>query len=85
MMVFVPSEEETQSRVPVAHSCDLSYSGDRDQEDHGSKPAQENSSRDPISKNPSQKRAGGMAHGEGPELKPQFHRREQKRDIRFEV
>jgi hypothetical protein len=35
--------------VPVAHACDLSYSGGRDQEDHGSKPAWANSSRDPIS------------------------------------
>jgi hypothetical protein len=33
----------------VAHACDLSYSGGRDQEDHGSKPAWANSSRDPIS------------------------------------
>jgi hypothetical protein len=40
-------------------TCNPSYSGGRDQEDHSSKPAQANSSRDPISKNPSQKRAGG--------------------------
>jgi hypothetical protein len=30
----------------VAHACNPSYSGGRDQEDRGSKPAQENSSRD---------------------------------------
>jgi hypothetical protein len=30
--------------------------------------------RDPISKNPSQKRAGGVAQGEGPEFKPQYHK-----------
>jgi hypothetical protein len=39
----------------VAHACNPSYSGGRDQEDHGLKPAWENSLRDPISKNPSQK------------------------------
>jgi hypothetical protein len=39
----------------VAHACNPSYSGGRDQEDHSLKPAQANSSGDPISKNPSQK------------------------------
>jgi hypothetical protein len=37
-------------RVPVAHTCNPSYSGGRDQEDHILKPARANSSRDPISK-----------------------------------
>jgi hypothetical protein len=36
----------------VAHVCNLSYSGGTDQEDQGSKPAQANSSQDPISKIP---------------------------------
>jgi hypothetical protein len=31
-------------QVLVAHSCNPCYSGGRDQEDHGSKPAQANSS-----------------------------------------
>jgi hypothetical protein len=44
----------------VAHACNPSYSGGRDQEDLGSKPAWANRSRDPIPKNPSQKRAGGV-------------------------
>jgi hypothetical protein len=30
--------------TPVAHTCNPSYSGGRDQEDHGSKPAQAKSS-----------------------------------------
>jgi hypothetical protein len=48
--------------VLVAHTCNPSHSGGRDQEDHGSKPAQRNSSSDPIlEKNPSQKRAGRVA------------------------
>jgi hypothetical protein len=38
--------------VPVAHACNPSYSGGRDQEDLGLKPAQANSSWDPISRKP---------------------------------
>jgi hypothetical protein len=41
--------------VPVAHTCQPCYLRGRDQEDLDSKPAQANSLRDPISKNPSQK------------------------------
>jgi hypothetical protein len=37
---------------PAAHACYPSYSGGRDQEDQGSKPAQGNSSCDPILKKP---------------------------------
>jgi hypothetical protein len=47
-----------------------SYSGGRDQEDHGLKPAWANSSRDPVSKK-YKKRAGGVAQGIIPEFKPQ--------------
>jgi hypothetical protein len=36
----------------VAHICNPSYSGGRDQEDHCLKPAWGNSSQDPISKKP---------------------------------
>jgi hypothetical protein len=36
--------------VPMAHTCNPSYSGGRDQEDHGSKPAWENSLQNPILK-----------------------------------
>jgi hypothetical protein len=60
--------------VPVAHSCNPSYSGGRDQEDRGSKPVQANSSQDPISKTPSQNRSGGVPQGEDPEFKAQYHR-----------
>jgi hypothetical protein len=38
--------------MPVAHTCNPSYTGGRDQEDHGLKPAQANSLKDPILKNP---------------------------------
>jgi hypothetical protein len=36
--------------VPVNYACNPSYSKDRDQEYHGSKPALENSLQDPIYK-----------------------------------
>jgi hypothetical protein len=38
------------SQALVAHICNPSYSGGKDQEDCGSKPDQANSSGDPISK-----------------------------------
>jgi hypothetical protein len=56
----------------VPHACNPKYSGDRDLEDQGSKPAKANSSRTLISKNPSQKGAGGEAQGIGPKFKPQY-------------
>jgi hypothetical protein len=61
------------SWVPVAHACNLSYSGGRDQEDCGSMPAWVNSSCDPTTKN----WAGGVAQGEGPGFKTQY-RKEKK-------
>jgi hypothetical protein len=41
---------KTLMPAPVAHACNPSYSRGRDQEDHGSKPAQPNSLQDPILK-----------------------------------
>jgi hypothetical protein len=61
-----------QSWVPMAHTYNPSYSGGRDQEDCGLKPAWANSPWDPISKKPSQNRASGVAQGEGPEFKCQY-------------
>jgi hypothetical protein len=53
----------------VAPTCNPNYSGSRDQEDHGSK----QTVRETLSrKNPSQKRAGGVTQGVGPEFKPQY-------------
>jgi hypothetical protein len=58
----------------VAHACNPSYPGGRDQEDCGSKPAWANSSPRPfLKKSPSKKkkkRVGGVAQGVGPEFKP---------------
>jgi hypothetical protein len=56
-----PSSVENRRWALVAHACNPSYSGGRDQEDHGSKPAPANSSQNPILKKPITKRAGGMA------------------------
>jgi hypothetical protein len=63
----------------MAHAYDPSYSGGRDQEDHGSKPAWANSLWDPILKKPITKnRAGGVAQGEGPEFKSQYWEKKKK-------
>jgi hypothetical protein len=45
-------------QTPVAHACNPSNSGGRDQEDRGSKPAWANNSQDPISKKPYHKKTG---------------------------
>jgi hypothetical protein len=58
--------------VLVAHACNPSYSGGRDQEDRGSKPAQTN-------KKPSPKRADGVAQGVDPEFMPQHHKKKKKK------
>jgi hypothetical protein len=50
-----------RNQVPVAHTCNPSYSGGRDQKDLSSKPAQANNSWDPILKNLQKNRAGGVA------------------------
>jgi hypothetical protein len=59
------------SWAPVAHACNTSYLGGRDQKDCGLKPTQANSLHDPILKKCITKRAGGVVQGIGPELQPQ--------------
>jgi hypothetical protein len=44
-------QEPYSHRVPMVPACTPSYSGSRNQENCGLKPAKANSSRDPISKN----------------------------------
>jgi hypothetical protein len=66
--------KELSCWAPVAHACNPSYLGGRDQDDHGWKPAQANSSRDPISKNKPFTREGWWRSSQcsvGPEFKPQ--------------
>jgi hypothetical protein len=63
--------------VLVAHACNPSYSGGRDQKDQGLNPAWKNSSQDPISKRKRKKsimkkRTGGVAQALGCGFKPQY-------------
>jgi hypothetical protein len=68
---MITTKKTKPSQVPVIPAT---------QEDQGLKPAQGNSSQDLISKkkNPSQKMAGGVAQGEGPEFKSQHCKNKQK-------
>jgi mRNA-degrading endonuclease RelE of RelBE toxin-antitoxin system len=64
----------------VAHTCNPSYSGGRDQEDRCLKPPQANSSaRFYLEKTLHKNRAGGVAQSEGPEFKPQYHKKKKKK------
>jgi hypothetical protein len=69
----------------VAHTCNPSYSGGRDQEDNGFKPAQTNSSQDPISKISNTKRAGGVAQGVGPQFKPQYCKKRKEKELKASI
>jgi hypothetical protein len=60
------------TRVLVAHACNCSCSGGRDQEDCSLSQPRQIVHEILSQKNPSQKRAGGMAQGEGPEFKPHY-------------
>jgi hypothetical protein len=77
--LYEQSTRNKPSQANVAHTCNPSCSGGRDQEDHSSKFAQASSSPDPTSKkNPSKKMAGGMAQGVGPEFKSQYCKKKNK-------
>jgi hypothetical protein len=69
--------KEDNSTAPVTYACNPSYSGGRDQEDLGLKPARANSLWDYFEKNPSQKRARGMAQ-DVPKFKPQSSKKKKK-------
>jgi hypothetical protein len=64
----------------VAHACNPSYSGGRDQEDHDSKPAWAKSSQDPILKKPITKRGWWRAQGVDPDFKPHYHKKTQNQN-----
>jgi hypothetical protein len=51
--------QKKQKQKPGHHSCHPSYSGVRDQENQGSKPAQANSSQDSILKKTHHKKGVG--------------------------
>jgi hypothetical protein len=73
------------NQVLVAHACNSSYSGGKDQEDCSSKPSQANSSQDPISKILNTKRAGRVAQGKCPEFKPQYHTYTRKNRLKYSI
>jgi hypothetical protein len=64
----------------VAHTYNPCYSGGRDQEDNGLKPAWANSSRDSISKKKTFTKASGVAQGVGPQFKPQYCKRKGRKE-----
>jgi hypothetical protein len=59
MRNVVAARGEVPSWASVAHTYNPSYSGGKDQEDRSLKPAQANSSQDPISKKIHDKKGGG--------------------------
>jgi hypothetical protein len=65
----------------VAHTCSLSYSGGRDQEDYSSKPAQENTLQDPNPKKPKTKKGWWSGQGVGPEFKSQNHQKRERETL----
>jgi hypothetical protein len=73
----MPDHSHLLKKALVTHICNPTYSGGKSQEDRVSKPAQASSSRDPIlKKTHHDKRAGGVAQGEGPEFKPQYYNKQ---------
>jgi hypothetical protein len=59
----------------VAYTCNPSYSGGRDQKDHGLKPAWANSSvRSYLEKTLHKNLGGGVTQGVSPEFKSQYHK-----------
>jgi hypothetical protein len=66
---------------PVAHICNPSYSGGREQEYQGLKPAWANSLRDPILKKPITKKGWWNGSRIGPEFKPQYCQKKKKPQI----
>jgi hypothetical protein len=62
----------------VAHACNPSYSGGRDQQYCSSKPAQASSSREPTSKK-HKERADEVAQGVVTEFKPQYSKKKKKK------
>jgi hypothetical protein len=56
LVKMVNIKKTATNQVLVAHTCNPSYSGGRDQEDHSLKPARANSSHDSILKIPHAKK-----------------------------
>jgi hypothetical protein len=71
----LPQRIKNYSRALVAHTCNPSYLGGRDQEDQDSKPEANIPETVPPKKKASQKRAGGLTQGVGPRFKPQYRKK----------
>jgi hypothetical protein len=72
----VRDRREVEGQMSVAHP---SYLGGRNQEDQCSKPAQQKGHEILSQKNPSPKRAGGVAQGEGSEFKSQYCKKKKRK------
>jgi hypothetical protein len=59
------SSKTSLAQAPVAHTYNPSYSGGRDEEDQGSKPAWANSLQDPILKQSFTKKKGWWSGSRG--------------------
>jgi hypothetical protein len=66
--------KKRKSRAPVVHAYNNSCSGGRDRDDQPGQIVLQ----DPISKNPSRKRAGGVAQVVDTEFKPQYCKEKRK-------
>jgi hypothetical protein len=80
MLLFQTSSKKGKRNVRcwLVYAYNPSYSGARDQEDHSSKPDLGKCFTRPyLEKNSSQKRAGGLAQGVGPEFTPQYCKKNQ--------
>jgi hypothetical protein len=68
----------------VAHTCNPSYSGGRDQEDRSSKPAQENGSTRPYVENTHHKnRTVGVAKVKALSSNPSTTKKKKRKDCQF--
>jgi hypothetical protein len=65
--------------APAAHICNPSYSGGRDQDDQGSKPARANGSWDPILKKPITKKGWGRGSRCRSWVQAQYHKKKKKK------
>jgi hypothetical protein len=65
-------------QAPVAHACNPTYSGGRDQKTEVQSQPRQIVHKTLCRKKKSPKRAGGVAQGVGPEFKPQYCQKKKK-------
>jgi hypothetical protein len=64
--------------MPVSHTCNPTYSGGKIRRIVVQSQPRKRVLKTLFLKNPSQKRAGGVAQGVGYEFKPQYHKKKKK-------